>query len=137
MLFFGEYQIYIYRYNSKTIYIDDKIYTEEFIKYGILHNTSWYYKYSIFHDKIKFTDELFKLIIKNNIYGFLRLYKDDIENKYYNIKISDEIWEIYIEHAKEHINNITFINEWEQKIYFYKGLPINIINKNKEFYKGI
>jgi hypothetical protein len=24
----------------------------------------------------------------------------------------------------------------EKEIYFYKDLPINIINKNREFYKG-
>lgn len=127
----------IYRYNGKTIYIDDKIYTEEFIKYGILNVELWYYKYYKLHDKIKFTDELIKFIIENSVYGFLCLYKYDIERKYHNIKISDEIWEIYIEFATERINKIGLMSLYEKEIYFYKDLPSNIINKNKEFYKGI
>lgn len=129
---FSDYEFYweLNNRNDKNdIYIDDKIYTEEFIKYGIIHVDNWYYRYDKLYNKIIFTDELIKFIIKNNIDGFLYIYTEDIEQKYYNIKISEEIWEYSIEYL--HKCHCTYLNKYYKKI-----LPKNVIKKIKEFDKN-
>ena len=124
---YTNYKFYweLYSHNHKSnIYIDDKIYYDESIKYLITNNDSWYHRYYELHDKIKFTNELLKFIIENSIYGFLYIYKEDIENKYHNIKISDEIWKFSIQYFNKDLN----IEWYEKDVYFYKKVPKNIID---------
>jgi hypothetical protein len=128
---FSDYKFYWElnnRNDTNDIYIDDTIYTEKFIKYGIIHVDYWYYRYDKLYNKIIFTDKLIKFIIKNDIYGFLYIYTKDIEQKYYNIKISEEIWEYSIEYLYECCADLNK--------YYKKMLPKNVIKKIKKFNKN-
>ena len=124
---YTDYKFYweLNHHNHKSnIYINNSLYSDESIKYLITNNDSWYHRYYELHDKIKFTNELLKFIIENSVYGFLYIYKEDIENKYYNINISDEIWKFSIQYLNKDLNI-----EWydEKDVYFYKKIPKNII----------
>ena len=92
-----------YKFNCKLLhddlYVDDRIFTNEFIKYSILENMStWYCRnYKFIHNKINFTDELLKMMIENNLYNFICIYERDIGYGFYTLKISDEIWDFTIQ----------------------------------------
>ena len=124
---FSDYKFYWeldYHNDKNNIYINNSLYSDESIKYLIKNVDNWCHRYDKLHDKIIFTNELIKFIIENSIYGFLYIYKEDIENKYHNIKISDEIWKFFIQYFNKDLN----IEWYEKDVYFYKKIPKNIID---------